>query len=153
MCACGLWNLPAARHTQACVTEGSFPPHCVPGGAGTHRAHSQDHLHQSEPRHPAPHRALPHCATCCHVVSLTCSSGADGGWARRGKQLWSWMADPTHFSAAEPSSENEKDCVCALKYMRTFGSITNNCVCQYGLMVGILPPIEAQGPQDGGQAH
>lgn len=146
-----------ARHMQACVIEGNFPPHCVPGGTGTHCTHSQDNLHQSKPCRPVPHRALPHCATCCRVVSLTCSSGADGGWARGRKQLWSWMADPAHLSATEPSSENKKDCVCAFKYMRTFGSITNivndNCVCQYGLMVGILPPIEAPGPQDRRQAH
>lgn len=62
------------------------------------------------------------------------------------KQLWSWMADPTHSSATEPSSDNKKDCVCA------FGSVTNsvdnNCVCQDGLIVGILPPIEAPGSND-----
>lgn len=66
------------------------------------------------PCRPVPYQGLPYCATCCHVVSLTCSSGADGRWARRREQLWSWMADPTHLGATEPTSDNLKNCVCAL---------------------------------------
>lgn len=77
----------------------------------TLRARQYEH---TPPRRPVPYHDLPYCATCCHAVSLTCGSGADGRWARRRKQLWSWMADPSHLGATEPSSDNKKDCVCAL---------------------------------------
>ena len=113
---------------QTCVIEGNFPPHCVPGGTGTHCTHSQDNLHQSKPsgaaqRHIKPSLTVPHGAM---LFLSHAARGADGEWERRRKQLWSWMAEPTHLNATELSSENKKNCVCAPKYIRTFGSITHS---------------------------
>lgn len=103
-------------------------------------------LHTHTKKQPAPEQTVPAqrhtelCHTVPHAAALFLS-GADGGRARGRKQLWSWMADPTRLSAAEPSSGNKNSCVCV------FGSITKsvnaNCVCHCGLMVGIFSPIEA----------
>lgn len=102
MCACGLWNLPVAWHMHACVIEDNFPPHCVPGSTHTLRCAAQC---RTKVCHTVPHAAM---------LFLSHAAPEQMAWARRRKQLWSWMADPTHLGATEPTSDNKKDCVCAL---------------------------------------
>ncbi len=70
VCVCGLWYLPAAQQMQGICNRGQLSTAlCARRYGHTVHTHSQDNLHQSKPCRPAPHRALPHCATCCHVVS------------------------------------------------------------------------------------
>lgn len=57
------------------------------------------------------------------------------------------------LTATEPSTET----IVGMFKHCAFGSITNhvndNCVCQYGLLLRILPPPEAPVTQDRRQAH